>query len=201
MQQLLITHKITFYSACFVASSLLVVSPAMAEPSGLEGNYWGKSLEQHHPLDLGRQILLDTTQRTDHPIINSILNSDLPQSNSAQSNLHGSFQGRLDLPNTQLSVRGTAAINREAIDLIPTISYDIPVTNNANVYAGAGYSIRRNIGTAPNQGQEAMVLTTGVETAVGQKMIVYGDAKFELDFQDRGDRSPMRLQVGAGYRF
>lgn len=201
MQQLPKLHKITLYCASFITSSLLAVNPVIAEPSGLVGNYWGKSLDQYHPLDLGRQFLLETTQTAD-PIIHSIINADLPQLNSSQSDLTGSFQGRLDLPNTQLSIRGTATINKEAINLIPTISYDVPVSNNANVYAGAGYSVERNMGNTANQiNQEAMVLTTGVETAVGQKMIVYGDAKFELDAHDRGDRSLMKLQIGAGYRF
>lgn len=172
----------------------------MAEPSGLVGNYWGRSVNQNNMLDLSQQILLEATQTND-PIINSILNADLPQSNSKE-NLSGSFQGRLDFPHTQFSVRGTAIIGGETINLIPTISYDVPVTNNANVYAGAGYSFTTTRGNTPNQGnQEAMVLTTGVETAVGQKMIIYGDAKFGLNLHENGDRSPMRLQIGAGYRF
>lgn len=189
-------------STLVVVSSLLIASPVLAEPLGLEGSYWGRSLDRNNILDFGQQLL----QETD-PIINSILEAPVGQNsnnifeangNNDSKTLSGSFQGRLDFPNTPLSIRGAAVLSEEAINIVPMISYDLPVTDNANIYAGTGYSF---VKASPTGNYDSVVITTGVETAVGKKMIVYGDAKFGLNWRNNSDNSPVKLQIGAGYRF
>lgn len=197
--------KITALSILVVFSGLLIASPVLAEPLGLEGSYWGKRLDRKNILDFGQQLLPETDS-----IINSILealkleqiSNNISEANGNNDNktLSGNFQGRLDLPNTPLSVRGAAVLSEEVINIVPMISYDLPITNNANVYTGAGYSFVKT-NTHPTGNHDSVVLTTGVETAVGKNMIVYGDAKFGLNWRNNSDNSPVKLQIGAGYRF
>lgn len=202
---------ITALSALVVAPVFLFTGAVSAEPSGLEGSYFGTNIDRNRSLDLGYQFLLETEQPTDK-IINSILGYPIsrqgnasvsaPSSTKENETSGNSFQGRFDVPNLPLSVRGAAALSGETITIEPIVSYDVPVTNNANVYAGAGYSFVRTNGENTLQGnQDSVVLTTGVEAAVSKNIVIYGDAKLRLNSHDNSDTSPVKLQFGAGYRF
>ncbi len=54
--------------------------------------------------------------------------------------LGGSIQGRLALKNTAISLRGAMLFGEDSNTIIPTISYDLPISGNANAYLGIGYS-------------------------------------------------------------
>ncbi len=211
MKRSILSTGITALSALVVAPVFLFTGAVSAEPSGLEGSYFGTIIDRNRALDLGYQFLLETEQPTEQ-IINSVLGYPMsrqgnasvsdPSSTKDNETSGNSFQGRFDIPNVPISVRGAAAAIGETITIEPMISYDIPVTNNANIYAGAGYSFVRTNGENPLQrNQDSMVLTTGVEAAVSNNVIIYGDAKFRLNSHDNSDTSPVKLQFGAGYRF
>lgn len=193
-----------------IAPVLFSLTPASAQPTGLEGSYMGVLVDQDRALDLGLQALQESEQPASQ-ILNEVLgytgvsrreNSASP--NQAQTNeaIGNSFQGRLDLPNSPISVRGTMFVGNEARAVMPSLSYDVPVADNANVYAGAGYSFVQSQGQSTPLGERnSVVLTTGVEAAVGEGMIVYGDARVRVNGRRAQGNSPVRLQVGAGYRF
>lgn len=111
------------------------------------------------------------------------------------------FQGRLDLPNSPISLRGTVFTGDQSKAILPTLTYDVPVGRSTNVYAGAGYVFVQSPGErTPLGGQDGVVLTTGVEAAIDKRIVIYGDAKLNLNGVNSDD-GKVRFQFGAGYRF
>ena len=114
----------------------------------------------------------------------------------------GNIQGRLAIPNTPVSARGAVLFGGESTAIVPTISYDIPVTNNANLYLGAGYSFITDEGQpSPLGNKDAAVISAGVEAEVNRKIVVYGDAKLGIDAYENSSAPAASLQAGAAYRF
>jgi hypothetical protein len=112
----------------------------------------------------------------------------------------GNVQGRFDLPTVPLSARGAWLFNGDGSALMPILSYDLPITPNANLYAGAGYSFVTG-GESPLGDQDAVVLTTGVEAGIRRNVVVYGDVKLGLDAYEDSSDPAVSVQLGAAYRF
>ena len=192
-----------------IASTLGLPHPAIAQPAGLQGSYVGVTVDSNQTSDL-MQSMLDADAWGGMPAWSPAdlwkealtPGSPLGDKTSADPAVAASqFQGRYDLPNSPLSARGSVFfVNKDVKAVMPTLSYDLPVANSTNVYAGAGYAFVKNPGT-PLGDRDGVVLTTGVEAGVGDGLVIYGDAKLHLN-RDRTDKdSPVKLQVGAGYRF
>ncbi|AFY67824.1 outer membrane beta-barrel protein [Geitlerinema sp. PCC 7407] len=118
------------------------------------------------------------------------------------ANLGGNIQGRFEVPNAPVSVRGAILFSDDTSAIMPIISYDVPVTNNANVYAGVGYSfVEANGEPSPLGNDDSVVLTTGVEAGVTKDIVVYGDAKWGINAYEDSEADALSFQLGAGYRF
>jgi hypothetical protein len=114
----------------------------------------------------------------------------------------GNVQTRIAIPKTPVSLRGSAIFNDQAVALVPTVSFDIPVSDRANLYLGAGYSYVPNTGhTSPLGNQSTVVFNPGIEANVRNNMVVYSDAKIGLNGFKNDDATSMSVQFGAGYRF
>ena len=123
-------------------------------------------------------------------------------SDDADADFGGNVQGRFAIPNTPVSARGAILFTDESAALMPMISYDIPVTNNANVYLGAGYSfVTEDDRPTPLGNKDAVVLTAGAEAQVSRNIVVYGDAKWGIDGYKDSSADPVSLQTGVAYRF
>lgn len=185
---------------------LLMLSETKAfGESGLQGNYGGV------PIDLGHVLRSDSllTPRPED-LANAVIKSTLrtpgmtPEFNPENISLPSTgvqFQGRYDLPNSPLSVRGSVYVSDRAKAVMPAVTYDLPVANNTNIYAGAGLAIV-DAGvnrTTPLGNRTGVVITTGVETAVSQGVVLYGDAKFVPGKEPKNAK--LRYQLGVGYRF
>jgi outer membrane autotransporter protein len=118
------------------------------------------------------------------------------------ANFGGHVQGRLDIPQAPVSLRGAALISGDNVALVPTVTADIGVARNTNLYLGAGYSFLTDEGATSALGnQNAVVLTAGVETAVHRNIAIYSDVKVALDGVQGSDKTPVSVQVGAAYKF
>jgi hypothetical protein len=115
----------------------------------------------------------------------------------------GNIQGRAAIPNSPVSVRGAVLFTDKTSAVMPILSYDVPIANNTNVYVGAGYSfVQQSPGAStPLGNQNAVVLTTGVETQVGDGIILYSDAKLGINAYQNSPAQAVSIQAGAGYRF
>lgn len=116
--------------------------------------------------------------------------------------LGGNIQGRLAIPNTPLSARAAILFSSETSAIMPIVSYDLPITNNSNVYLGAGYSFVEAKGKpTPLGNKDAVVLTTGIETQVNKYVVLYSDAKLGINAYEDSPASAVSFQAGAAYRF
>ncbi len=86
--------------------------------------------------------------------------------------------------------------------MIPSLSYDVPVSNNTNVYLGAGYSfVGKESKSTPLGNKDAVVLSTGIESQVTNRVVLYGDVKLGLDAYKDSSAAASSIQAGAAYRF
>jgi hypothetical protein len=160
-------------SALAIAPVFLSADAASALPAGMDGAYIGGGFA-----------------------------AGVTSSDGGDTTSGGNIQGRVAIPSTPLSARGSILFSDDTSALMPILTYDLPVSNSANLYAGAGYSFVEKDGQASPLGdQDAFVLTTGAEAAIARNVVLYGDVKLGLDaFQDSSDPA-VSLQFGAGYRF
>jgi len=118
------------------------------------------------------------------------------------ANFGGNVQGRYALTQAPVSLRGAALITSDNVNLVPTVTYDLGVAPNTNVYLGGGYSFATDEGKTSALGnQNAAVLTAGVETAVQRNIALYSDVKVAIDGVSNSNKTPVSIQVGAAYRF
>ncbi|MEA5467341.1 hypothetical protein [Spirulina sp. 06S082] len=114
----------------------------------------------------------------------------------------GNIQGRFAVPEAPVSVRGAILFSDETSALMPIVSYDIPITNNANVYVGGGYSFVEADGQpTPLGNRNSVVLTAGAEAQFGDSIIVYGDTKWGIDAYQNSSADALSFQGGVGYKF
>jgi hypothetical protein len=118
------------------------------------------------------------------------------------ANLGGNIQGRYQIPDSPISVRGAILFGDETTAIIPMVSYDIPVAANTNIYVGAGYSFIETEGQpSPLGNDNAVTIAVGAETQIGEHIIVYGDGKWGIDAYQNSPADALSLQGGVGYRF
>jgi opacity protein-like surface antigen len=162
-------------SALVVAPIFMLAGEASAKPTGTNASYLGAGISA------------------------SVTNNG---KTSDDATFGGNLQGRVAIPNTPISARGAILFNDETSAIMPIVSYDVPVTNNANVYLGAGYSFVEEDGKlSPLGSKDAAVLTTGVEAELGRNIILYSDAKLGIDAYKNSSGSAVSFQLGAAYRF
>lgn len=102
------------------------------------------------------------------------------------------LNGRISFPRAKISLRGSlyGGCDGDCALFIPTVTYDLPVAKNTNIYLGAGYA---TVSTSSGDylGSEG-VLQAGAETGLGKKFTIYGDGTFA--------EGGSLFKVGLGYR-
>jgi outer membrane autotransporter protein len=167
---------IATFSALSIASVLNFAKPAAAdERTGLDGSYLGSGL--------------------------SIGLSQGGQADQGRE-IGGNVQGRIDIPNVPISLRGSALFTDQNAAFVPMISYDLAVGHNTNVYVGGGASLLLNDdGNTPLGDRNAFAATLGVESAMTDRIAVYSDVKLGINAFEKNTADAVSLQVGAAYRF
>ncbi len=122
--------------------------------------------------------------------------------NNDAATFGGNVQGRYAIPKSQVSIRGAALFGGNATTFIPTVTLDVPVAKNTNVYLGGGYSFSTNEGQATQLGNKnSPVVTLGAESEIARNIVIYGDAKWGIDAYKNSSADAVSLQTGIGYRF
>lgn len=122
--------------------------------------------------------------------------------NGDAANLGGNIQGRYQIENTPVSVRGAILFGKETTAIMPMVSYDLGIANNTNLYLGAGYSFVESEGQpSPLGNRNAAVVTIGAESAIGENFMVYTDGKWGIDAYQDSKADALSFQAGVGYRF
>jgi hypothetical protein len=115
----------------------------------------------------------------------------------------GGLQGRVTTPDIPISLRGAALFNEKAAALVPEITYDLAVSDNANIYLGGGYSFitEENELTALGN-RNAPVVTLGGEMQVRDNVVIFGNGKMGIDaYNNANDDNEFAFSVQAGAAF
>lgn len=162
-------------AATAIAPVLLSADMASAKPTGTDANYIGAGVAAG--------------------VTNGGQNNDA-------ATFGGNIQGRVTTSKAPVSLRGAVLFSDDTSAIMPIVSYDVPVTNNANVYVGAGYSFIEEDGQpTPLGNKNAPVVTVGAEAQFGRNIVVYGDTKLGIEAYEDSPASAVSIQAGAGYRF
>ncbi|MEQ9548700.1 MAG: outer membrane beta-barrel protein [Coleofasciculus sp. G3-WIS-01] len=162
-------------AATAIAPVLLSADMASAKPTGTDANY------------IGAGVAAGVTSGG--------------QNNDAAT-FGGNIQGRVTTSKAPVSLRGAVLFSEDTSAIMPIVSYDVPVTNNANVYVGAGYSwVEAEEHATPLGNKNAPVITVGAEAQLGRNLVVYGDTKVGIEAYQNSPASAVSIQAGAGYRF
>lgn len=159
-----------------MAPAVMLSAPAAAQnqrPTGLQGHYLGG----------GASLGINTEAGFD----------DLE--------FGGVVQGRYDIQNVPISVRGSVLFNDQAAALQPVVTYDVATSNKSNVYLGAGASVLLGDGESPLGNKTAFMLTAGVEGEVAPNWALFGDVRWGISALENSDGQAVSFQTGAAYRF
>ncbi|NJR49129.1 MAG: porin family protein [Leptolyngbyaceae cyanobacterium CSU_1_3] len=111
----------------------------------------------------------------------------------------GVIAGRYKFLRAPISLRGQVLIG-DGVALVPTVSYDIPLNWQADVYIGAGASIPIDSNT-PIGNQTSFALQPGIDYALpNSDLVLFGNAIIAFDGYKRGGAATS-LQGGVGIRF
>lgn len=99
-----------------------------------------------------------------------------------------------------ISVRTQALIGSN-VAVVPTISYDFPLSWNADAYIGAGASIPIG-GNTPVGDQTSFAIQPGIDyTLPNSNLVVFGNAIISFDAYENGGGTAASIQGGVGLRF
>ncbi len=161
--------------ATAIAPVILSANRASAEPMGTKANYIGVGVAAG--------------------VTNGGENNDA-------ANFGGNIQGRFTTDKAPVSLRGAILFSGDNTAIMPIVSYDVPITDNANIYVGAGYSFTEKNGQATPLGNtDAPVVTVGAEAQLGQNVVIYGDTKVGINAYENSSGSAVSIQAGAGVKF
>lgn len=110
---------------------------------------------------------------------------------------------RYKLLRVPLSIRAQVLLSDRSA-LVPTVSYDIPLNWQTDLYLGAGASIMLGGGddTSPIGNQSSFVLQPGIDHALpNSNLVLFGNAIFAFDGYDEGNNAAISVQGGVGLRF
>ncbi|MGJ3249180.1 MAG: hypothetical protein ACFE0I_24285 [Elainellaceae cyanobacterium] len=104
-----------------------------------------------------------------------------------------------------ISVRAQALVFTDTNAFVPTVSYDIPITWQADAYLGAGVAFQDGNDeddASPIGNQTAFVLQPGIDYALpNSRLVVFGNAIIAFDAYREGNGTAAALQGGVGVRF
>ncbi len=189
-----------FWAICLVG----LTAPAAYAEQGFQGSYIGVSVSGDRGVDTLPSLLRMVNQSG--WVFDEALRQyrySRPAHRSSANEVKGNqFQGRVDFAHSPVSLRGTVFLGETATAALPALSYDLAIGRQTNLYAGVGYAVVNapNL-TTPLGRASGVVLSTGVETAAGKNLVVFGDAKLNLNEKAIPGESKLRFQFGAGLRF
>lgn len=111
---------------------------------------------------------------------------------------------RYRLLEVPISLRAQALLS-ERIAIVPTVSYDIPLDWQTDLYIGAGVSIPFSgdtEDTSPLGNQTSFVIQPGIDYSLpNSNLVLFGNAIIAFDAYKEGGGAAAALQGGVGIRF
>jgi hypothetical protein len=112
----------------------------------------------------------------------------------------GTISARYKLLELPLSLRAQALLGN-GVAIIPTVSYDIPINWQTDIYIGSGVSVVTG-GSTPVGDKTSFVIQPGVDYAIpNSDLVVFGNAIVAFDaYRDKGGTA-FAIQAGMGLQF
>jgi hypothetical protein len=119
------------------------------------------------------------------------------------SGVQGVISGRYRLLQYPVSLRAQGFIFGGEFAFVPTISYDVPLSWNTDVYVGAGASF---VGGGNNPSivgdKTSFVLQPGIDYMFpNSNLVAFGNAIFAFDAYRQGGNMAISVQGGVGIQF
>jgi len=97
---------------------------------------------------------------------------------------------------TQILIGSSTAV-------VPTVSFDVPLNFDTDIYIGAGVSLANTIDTTPVGNKNAFVIQPGIDyTLPNSNLVLFGNVIFAFDaYRNSAGTSATSLQTGLGIRF
>ena len=108
--------------------------------------------------------------------------------------------GRYKFDDVPVSVRSSVLFGNGGTSVVPTISFDLPVGDRANVYLGAGASFKVGGNSSMTGDQTAFALQPGLEVSLTNRVLLYSNAVIPFNGQSNGSAGTS-LQAGVGMQF
>ncbi|BAW95860.1 hypothetical protein NIES970_07740 [[Synechococcus] sp. NIES-970] len=101
-----------------------------------------------------------------------------------------------------ISLRTQAFISSGSTAIVPTISYDMPLSWQLDAYVGAGYSFATGDKPSPVGDSNSLVIQPGLDYALpNSNTVIFTNAVWALDAYKGENSSALSLQGGLGLRF
>ncbi len=109
---------------------------------------------------------------------------------------------RYRLLEVPVSLRAQVLIS-DATAVVPTVSYDIPLSWYTDAYIGAGVAFQdSNTDTSPIGNQTSFVIQPGVDHRIPRsRLVLFGNAIIAFDAYRAGGGTAAAIQGGVGVRF
>ncbi|PZV15532.1 MAG: hypothetical protein DCF20_10615 [Pseudanabaena sp.] len=119
--------------------------------------------------------------------------------NSATSGLIAARYKFLEVPvsiRTQILIGNSTAV-------VPTVSFDLPLNFDTDLYLGAGVALSNTVNATPVGNQNSFVLQPGIDyTVPNSNLVIFGNAIFAFNaYRYTPGATAISLQTGLGYRF
>ena len=108
--------------------------------------------------------------------------------------------GRYKFDDVPVSVRSSVLFGNGGTSIVPTVSFDLPVGDRANVYLGAGASFKVGGNSSMTGDQTAFALQPGLEVSLTNRVLLYSNAVIPFNGQSNGSAGTS-LQAGVGMQF
>jgi hypothetical protein len=97
---------------------------------------------------------------------------------------------------TQILVGNSTAV-------VPTVSFDVPLNFDTDVYIGAGVALSNTVDTTPVGNKNSFVIQPGIDyTLPNSNLVLFGNVIFAFDaYRNSPGTSATSLQTGLGLRF
>jgi hypothetical protein len=117
------------------------------------------------------------------------------------SRTSGNIAVRYKFLEAPVSLRMQAIIGDNTA-LVPTVSYDVPLSWRTDAYVGAGISIVNGQTTTPVGNDTAFVIQPGIDHSLpNSNLVLFGNAIIAFDAYRNGGGSAVSVQAGVGMRF